>query len=66
MIRRAAALVGTGQQGYALAWLVKIALSGDESMKIAFENSTDGTLSEQALEAVKFTDGSPAVIPELP
>ncbi len=65
MIRRKAAMVGTGAQGFALAWLVKKADDGNETMAIVFEDKTTGVVAEKPVAEVKFADGSPDVIPEI-
>lgn len=65
-IRRAAALVGTGEIGYVISVLQKIAADGNGSVALLFEGKISGLLSEQAINNVHFTDGSPAVLEESP
>ncbi len=65
MIRRKAAMVGTGAQGFSLGWLVKKADDGNESMTMIFEDKTTGVVTEKPVIDVKFSDGSPDVIVEL-
>lgn len=67
MIRRAAVLIADSTKtGWVLAWLVKVDSSGTETMVLVYEKADDGTVSEMALSAIKFADGGPATIPEIP
>lgn len=72
MIRRKAALVGTGDQGFVLAWLKKKDANEVEKIVFAFEaigplkaGDNPGMCSEQPLENIRFLDGSPEVIAEI-
>lgn len=63
MIRRPAAMIATSAPGFVLAWLVKVDAQQNETMVLVFEDTNSGGCTEQPLSAVKFMDGSPAVIP---
>ncbi len=65
MIRRKAALVGTGDPGFCLGWLVKIDSEDNQTMVFIFENKTTQLVNEQPLNNIKFTDGQPDIIPEI-
>lgn len=72
MIRRSAALIGTGDAGFVLAWRVKIDSLGNETLAVDFEHTlaavvggNPGEVREYSVESIRFTDGSPSVIPML-
>jgi hypothetical protein len=63
MIRRKAELADTGEKGWCLGNLVKVAGNGDQSMVFVFESAQDQKVTEQPLNRIKFDDGQPDIIP---
>ncbi len=65
-IRRPAALVGTGEIGFVVGVLLKIAENQSESVVVVFEGQESGLLTEQPIDQIHYTDGSPADLLEMP
>ena len=72
MIRRPAALVGTGDLGYVLGWLVQVDVTGNQSMVMAFEctlpsapTGNPGVVTLQPAINIRFLDGSPPAVPTI-
>jgi len=65
MIRRPASRNTDGAPGYVIAGLIKVGADGNQTYSFVFEATTPGTVSEEPSANIKFTDGSPAVIPTL-
>lgn len=65
-IRRSASIISTGELGFVIGALQKKSADENETMVLVFEGIVSGLVSEQAIEAVHLTDGSPADLAELP
>jgi hypothetical protein len=73
MIRRAANLIGTGDSGFVLSWYVDNQPTSPTYSQplMVFEDSVapaggnPGVVTIQPAANIRFSDGSPATIPEL-
>lgn len=50
-----ASTVGGGDLGVVIAALLKVDADGNESVKFLFQKSSDGTMSEEPIENIRFT-----------
>lgn len=65
MIRRAAERIPDAALGFVTAGLVKTDSDENQTYVFVFEASGPGTVSEETIANIKFTDGSPAEVPTI-
>lgn len=66
MIRRKATSIGLGINGFVLAWNIRTDASGNQTTVMILEATATGIVAEYPANDIKFLDGSPDVIPEVP
>lgn len=65
MVRRPAVQIDNAAAGFMIAGIIKVDGTGNESLVFIFENANGGTFTEVALNNLKVTDASPAVLPDV-